>query len=152
MLVTPSSSAEYSALWRDNVCMQSTMSSCGPASAATLLKAMGYAITERELARDSFTTRTGTEVWYLARALQRRGFTVRYRMTTGAPTPLPHPAIAGTWFAGSKGAGHFIAILDKTRDHYLIGDPLVGPTQIKLVDLHPYTFSGFFMVVTRGHK
>jgi hypothetical protein len=55
------------------VCMQSTGSTCGPASAATILRALGKPGSERELASEAFTSRGGTENWYLARALRRRG-------------------------------------------------------------------------------
>ena len=42
------------------VCMQSTFSTCGPSSAATLLKALGQAASEKQLARECLTSRGGT--------------------------------------------------------------------------------------------
>lgn len=53
------------------VCLQSTPSTCGPASAATLLRIRRLPASERELARECYTSRTGTELWYVARALRR---------------------------------------------------------------------------------
>ena len=57
-----------------DVCMQSTFSTCGPSSAATLLKAFGQTASEKQLAGACLTSRGGTEIWYVARALRRRGF------------------------------------------------------------------------------
>lgn len=54
--------------WADGVCLQSSEASCGPAAGATLLRHFGREVTERELAIESFTTRRGTENWYLVRA------------------------------------------------------------------------------------
>jgi hypothetical protein len=47
------------------VCLQSTLSTCGPASAATILKSLGRKDSERELAAECHTYRGGTESWYL---------------------------------------------------------------------------------------
>jgi peptidase C39-like protein len=77
------------------VCMQSTFSTCGPSSAATILKVFGQSASERQLATESFTYRGGTEIWYLARALRRRGLNARVVQRSLDGTPLPAPAIAG---------------------------------------------------------
>jgi len=92
------------------VCLQSTPSTRGPASAATLLKALGQPASERELALECFTYRGGTENWYLARAFRRRGFRTEFLTSTSS---WPCPSIAGVTLRG--GAGHFIAILIKRQ-------------------------------------
>src|SRR5215813_388239 len=77
------------------VCMQSTFSTCGPSSAATILKLFGQNASERQLAAESFTYRGGTEIWYLARALRQRGLDTHVVQRSLDSTWLPSPAIAG---------------------------------------------------------
>ena len=128
------------------VCMQTTFSTCGPSSAATLLEAFGQPASERQLASECLTSRGGTEIWYIARALRRRGF--RTQVLIRPPDGLlpPSPAIAGVVLQG--GAGHFIAIMSQTADEVTIGDPMKGKLVIKRADLrNNYHFTGFFLVV-----
>jgi hypothetical protein len=134
--------------WQDGVCIQSTASTCGPASAATLLTAQGLHITEAQLARLSWSSFTGTENWYLARALRSLDCHVRYIRTAPNPDRFPYPAIAGTRL-GRYGAGHFIAILGKEGDCYIIGDPLTGRSTVSIYNHPSYYFTGMFMVVQR---
>jgi hypothetical protein len=133
--------------WTDGVCRQSTASTCGPASAATLLKAMGITATERGLARECYTYGSGTENWYLARALRRRGLRVRFVVVAPEPGALPYRSIAGTRL-GAGGAGHFVAVLGESDGKYLIGGPAHGQRLATRDALRPgYAFTGFFMVV-----
>jgi len=60
------------------VCLQTTYSTCGPASSASLLQAFGQDASEQQLARESFTSKGGTEIWYLARAFRRRSFRTNF--------------------------------------------------------------------------
>jgi len=102
------------------VCMQSTFSTCGPSSAATLLKAFGQTTTERQLASECLTSRGGTEIWYIARAFARRGFHAQVIIQAPDDLSPPSPAIAGVILRG--GAGHFIAIMSETPDEVTIGE------------------------------
>jgi len=130
------------------VCMQSTLSTCGPASAATILNSMGAKTSERELAMECHTYQGGTESWYLARAIRRRAFEARIRIEPENPRSLPSPAIAGVVLRG--GAGHFIAVLSQTPDRVVIADPMKGKLVIDRADLRrAYHFTGFFLVVGR---
>jgi hypothetical protein len=79
----------------DGTVLQSTPSTCGPASAATLLNVLGHPTSERELAAESFTSVSGTENWYLARALRRRGFDVTFEFRPLEDIAIPSPSIAG---------------------------------------------------------
>ena len=65
--------SNFSDRWSDGVCLQSSESSCGPASVVTLLQLAGKSTNEREIAMESFTSRRGTENWYLVRTLRRHG-------------------------------------------------------------------------------
>ncbi len=65
--------------------------------------------------------------------------------------PWPFPAIAGVRLPGSGHTGHFITILDRAGDNYVVGDPLEGKmfeAQHKLREV--YEFTGFFMVLRGG--
>jgi len=132
--------------WRLGACLQSTPSTCGPASAATLLAAAGCPASEAELARACFTSQTGTEAWYLVRALRARG--QRVEVVAGdAAAPVPAPAIAGVRRGSS---GHFIAILGRTPEGAVItADPAFG-RQIHADDAalrRKFAFTGFYLKV-----
>jgi peptidase C39-like protein len=128
------------------VCMQSTFSTCGPSSTATLLKAFGQTASEKQLAAECLTSQGGTEIWYIARAFKRRGFHEHVLIQQPESAFLPSPAIAGVVLRG--GAGHFIAILSESPDEVTIGDPMKGKLVVKKADLkNYYHFTGFFLVV-----
>jgi ABC-type bacteriocin/lantibiotic exporter with double-glycine peptidase domain len=131
--------------WSNDVCLQTSESSCGPACAATLLRQLGHPMTEMEIARESFTSRHGTENWYLARTLRRHGATVEFVRQPDPAQPWPHPAIAGVRM---QNTGHFITILGRQGDQYTIGDPIGGRhTQSQAAWSQTYEFTGFFLVV-----
>jgi predicted double-glycine peptidase len=128
------------------VCRQSTFSSCGPSSAATLLKALGQTASEKQLARECLTSRGGTEIWYIARAFERRGFRTHVLVQSPERLSPPSPAIAGVVLPG--GAGHFIAIMSETPDEVTIGDPMKGKLVVRRAELQKYyRFTGFFLVI-----
>ncbi len=134
--------------WSEDVCLQTSESSCGPACAATLLRQRGKSVTEEEIAKESFTSRNGTENWYLARALRKRGCDVRFTFESDANKPWPFPSIAGVRLPASGNNGHFITVLDHIGDKYVIGDPLEGKITRSQSELRDdYEFTGFFMVV-----
>lgn len=136
--------------WSQDVCLQSTPATCGPCSGATLLRAFGVKAGERELAYESFSYRLGTEAWYLARALKRRGLDVRLLAGGAVPAELPYPSIAGVWLGGQGRMGHFITVLDKTSQGYIIGEPLQGRRILSPKTLfETYDFTGFFLVARR---
>lgn len=145
-LLSPLREGQLADLWRDGVCLQSAPSTCGPASAASIFRTFGVALSERQLARECHTYGGGTEVWYLARAFRRRGFDVSFRCYPSVPENLPTPAIAGVDAGG--GMGHFVPLLAETATSYVIGDPLPGRMEIpKATVRQRYRFSGFFMVI-----
>jgi len=129
-----------------DVCLQSIPSTCGPSSAATLLKLFGRNASEEELALESFTYRGGTEIWYLARALRERGLLTDFVIRPKDRISPPVPAMAGVVLRG--GAGHFIAILRDDGNEITIGDPLKGKEVVSRKDLiHAYRFTGLFLQV-----
>jgi hypothetical protein len=133
--------------WSDDICLQTSESSCGPACAATLLRLKNQRATERDIARASYTSKTGTENWYLARTLRNRGLDVRF-LFLKQNEPWPFPAIAGVRLPNSGNSGHFITVLGRESDNYVVGDPLVGKVVRSRSDLEKeYSFTGFFMTV-----
>jgi hypothetical protein len=137
-------------IWRDGVCLQSTGATCGPSSAATLLRALGLPGGERELAGECYSSASGTECWYLARALRRRGLEVEFRVGPPEPETLPCPAIAGVCLGGPKGVGHFVAVLSGGPEGFTIGDPAVGLLRPgNEARTRGLWFTGFFMVVQK---
>jgi len=128
------------------VCMQSTLSTCGPSSSATILKLLGRPSSEKELARECLTSRGGTEIWYIARAFERRSVHATVQIQPSDHLSPPSPSIAGVVLPG--GAGHFIAIMSQTNEYITIGDPMKGKVLVKRADLKEYYhFTGFFLVV-----
>jgi len=143
-ILRPPRWSQFQDRWSDSVCLQTSESSCGPACAATILLQLGKSATEKEIAQESLTCRTGTENWYLARALRRRGVKVRFLFSTGQPWPFP--AIAGVQLLNLNNSGHFIAILGREGDNYIIADPIVGRLVLPKPKLESnYAFTGFFM-------
>lgn len=132
--------------WADDVCEQSTPSTCGPASAATLARLARVEIGERTLARECFTSAGGTENWYLVRALRKRGLKVQLFNHAPVPNEFPCPAIAGVKL--EYGTGHFIPILGRNGTNYIVGDPMVGREEKSFADLQKaYVFTGFFLTI-----
>jgi len=146
-IFAPVPSHRFSDRWEDDVCMQSTQSSCGAASAATIFRSLGMALSEKDIARECFTYLGGTENWYIARAFRRRGYEVTYRIEEGFPSDLRAPAIAGVRVGGM---GHFIAIVRDSGGAYVTGDPLVGMQEVPANRIgEEFDFTGFFMEIRK---
>ncbi len=147
-ILMPADLEAYSDTWSNGVCLQSSESSCGPASVATLLRASGQSVTEKQIAQESFTTKRGTENWYLLRTIQRHGADAHFFVTLAGMENIQYPAIAGVILKGCGGAGHFIAILGEDNGKLIIGDPLVGRREIPRKMLSEiYAFTGFYIVI-----
>jgi hypothetical protein len=147
-MVRPINAGHFRDRWADDVCLQTSESSCGPACAATLLRRFGQQSTEAAIARECFTSRNGTEAWYLARMFRKHGLKIHFTFRPDLSEPWPFPAIAGVRLPQSGNTGHFITILDHQGDRYVLGDPLDGITTQSQSDLRDaYDFTGFFMVV-----
>lgn len=135
--------------WRDGVCMQTTPSTCGAASMATVMSDLGGNTGEEELARAAHSYDRGTEAWYLARAARVRGYDVRFDLGNGFDPDGGLPAVVGV-LIGAR--GHFIAVLGREGEKFVIGDPLVGREVLSLEEMkRRWDFTGFHMRVgTRG--
>lgn len=147
-IVRPPHWDQFQDHWSEGICLQTSESSCGPACAATLLRTLGKPATEKEIAEASFTSRNGTENWYLARTLRKRGCRVHFTVLKDTTQAWPFPAIAGVRLPSSGNTGHFVVILGREGDKYIVADPLIGKLIYSQSELRgDYDFTGFFMVV-----
>jgi hypothetical protein len=145
MTMYPLKAAELNDQWEGDACLQSTASTCGPASLASILRFLGQSSSEREIAAAAHSTSTGTEAWYLARHACSCGFTPAFDFRDTFTPTIPLPAIVGVRFGSS---GHFIAVLQNNGGLITIVDPLNGKRELKLADFMKfYTFTGFHMSV-----
>jgi hypothetical protein len=136
----------FSDRWRGNACMQSTFSTCGPASVSTILKRLGAAPSERTIARAAYSCASGTEAWYLARYVRRQGYAARFEFRDTFTPSVGLPALVGV----KVGAGHFIAVLEANRDEVIFADPLNGEERLPMEKFRKrYQFTGFHMVIQK---
>jgi hypothetical protein len=130
--------------WAGSVCRQTTQSTCGPASAATVLKYFGISATEAQIAKECHTSAYGTENWYIARALRRRGLSAIFH-TSFPPGELPLPCIAGV---NLPTGGHFVAILPESDGRCMIADPLRQTQHCPTEEFFSrFKSTGFFMEI-----
>lgn len=133
--------------WDGEVCLQSTSSTCGAASTATILKLLGVEATESEIAVEAHSYSGGTEAWYLARTVRSRGFDVDFDFSSGFSPEGGLPAVVGVRLGK---IGHFIPVLGREGERFIIGDPLQGREVLTLEELHErYDFTGFHMRINR---
>jgi len=145
-LLRPLRSGTLREEWKGEACLQSTPSTCGPAAAATIVRRLGGRLSERELAREGFTSRSGTENWYLARTLRRHGFQTDFLLSD--PSKVPLPAIAGVRLRSLGNAGHFVALLERDGDRLVVADPMEGLSTNTVANLKgAYEFTGFFLLI-----
>lgn len=138
----PPDLSKFEDSWHDGICFQTSYFSCGPASVATLLKQQfNDQVSEREIAASALTSRSGTEVWYLAQILRKRGYSVYFH--TRCPTPM-ESSVAGTKIFG---VGHFVAVLGPNAQQCTIADPLSGLKPIN--NLKGMQLTGFYMQVRK---
>ncbi len=148
-LIRPLDDSIFRDRWSAAVCLQSTGSTCGPSCTATLILRFPNQgkVMEKDLALECYTSSSGTENWYLARALRRRGIPARYIIKNAQPDTLEFPSIAGVQLGGPGGIGHFITILGRNGNKYIVGDPISGQSEQDLAMLQGrYYFTGFFLV------
>jgi len=144
----PLGDGDFQEHWRGNAFLQSTRSTCGPASVCTILKRLGAETSERAAARASFSYSGGTEAWYLARFVRSKGFTPRFDFRDTFFPSVGLPAMVGVRIGG---CGHFIAVLELNGDQVTFADPLQGEYRLSLSEFQKrYSFTGLHMVITKA--
>ena len=89
-------------------------------------------------------------MWDVGRYLKKRGLKVRVLPTTHRPDDPPVPSIAGVGLGGIDGISHSIIIMAKTRDTFMIIDPLYGRIELtKEKAYQNYYFRGDLLHVTK---
>lgn len=127
--------------WLNDVCMQSSSSTCGPACLATIIHSYGPSKQEMEIAKHTYSCGSGTEIWYLLRYAKKLGFDYQLAQAQSI-SEVRTPAILGvnTFY----GAGHFITVLENDEGTYYIGDPLEGDLYLTESEFNEkYQFTGF---------
>lgn len=146
--IGPFEEGELRDYWNGEICIQSTPSTCGAASIATILKTFGENVTEPELAAEAHSYRGGTEAWYLARAVRSRGYKAQFQFSSNFPSNIELPALVGVRFGS---IGHFIPILERNGNDFIVGDPMKGKEVIPFERLmEKYDFTGFYMRVAKA--
>lgn len=115
--------------WSEDVCLQSCGSTCGPSSLATIFKYYGISKTEMEIAENCHSCATGTEIWYLIRYARENKLLIKY-VKVNSINEAKIPSILGTTLR--KTVGHFVTLLGKDNEYFIIGDPLTG--RVKLTE------------------
>jgi Peptidase C39 family len=129
--------------WADKICLQSGSSTCGAASLATIYQFYDIPKTEQEIAHESHSCASGTEIWYLIRYAEKHNLNVKY-LKINHLNDVKIPSILGTTL--TNGVGHFITLLGKEGDNYIIGEPLKGKLRLseaefkKNYELHSIAF------------
>ena len=150
LFIGPISKDSFTQEWDDGVCLQSTASTCGAASTATIINHLGGNVQEAEIAKEAHSYAGGTEAWYLARAVRKRGFKAHFDFYSGFAPEAGLPAIVGVKLGA---VGHFIAVLGKENDHFIVGDPLIGREILSWEDLHErYEFTGFHLRIQNSEN
>lgn len=124
--------------WRNDVCLQTTDSTCVAASLATLLKARGVETTEAEMAAMSYVvpgegTTDSRAAWALERklaAVGRDDLRVTYeRMTLteliAAKKPCMVPISWGFF------TSHMVCVMEASENNIVLGDPLSGRRMLR---------------------
>jgi hypothetical protein len=134
--------------WKDGACLQSTTSTCGPASLCTILRHLDVEGTEAEVARAAHSYSGGTEAWYLARVAREKGLSAEFDFTNGDIDSAELPAIAGVRIGGY---GHFIVLLGVEGEVVTFVDPLEGKRSVPVGEFRKrYLLTPFRLVVRKS--
>lgn len=140
--------------WDGDRCVQTTVSTCGPASLCTVMRSLGVRAGEREVALACHSYRGGTEAWYLARYARSRGLKAHFIFKDLAlAPPVTLPAIVGVG-DGLLRTGHFLPVLadsdDKAKLRVL--DPLGRDEVVSREDLSRFGTTSFHLCLARGDE
>jgi len=130
-------------VWKGDACIQTRDASCGPASLATCLRALGLPGKEDDLAIESNTSADGALFADLARAARHHGLKAAFHAHQQASTATL-PAIASVTLPG--GIDHFVAVIAKDGQRF-IAAPLNGLHSIEAAKF--YEWSGMFLSLSR---
>jgi peptidase C39-like protein len=124
----------------DGVCLQNTSYTCGPASAVTALRKLGFQADEGEIAILAHTSSAiGSPPDVLAEALNKRygheGLTAENRLFTNL-TELRSAGLTLAVIKFSFMLDHYVTVLEVTDTEVVVGDPLNGLTKLSYADFN----------------
>ncbi|MCL2058890.1 MAG: hypothetical protein FWH01_07490 [Oscillospiraceae bacterium] len=118
-------------VWAENaVLMRSADQTGGPAALVSAMYSLNsYAGSEYDVTKGTYTDRSGTEFWYLARYASNRGYRARF-IGLSDIEDAPVPSIVPL-----QGAGDYITLLGRSETGTLmIGDPVAGMLELNAGD------------------
>jgi peptidase C39-like protein len=140
---------EFQDRWKDEVCLQSAIESCAPACIATILKYYNIKSEEEEIATRVYLSKLGTDVWHIARYLEKRGLKTRIITVEEKPENPPLPSLAMVHQEGADGFNHCIVLFENNGNMLLIGDPSIGRILVSKKYVYDnYKFLGYVIHVT----
>jgi predicted double-glycine peptidase len=134
----------------DGICLQSTSYTCGPASAVTALRELGFKAEEGELAILAHTTSaTGTPPDVLALVLQKHykaeGLVCEYRIFKN----LDQLKESGLTLAVVKFdimTDHYVTVLKVSDHEVIVGDPIIGVVKLSHAEFEEkWRYAGIVM-------
>ena len=82
-----------------------------------------------------------------ARAVRARGFEARFDLGSGFEPERGLPAVVGVRFGLT---GHFIAVLGREGERFVVGDPLIGRELLTREQMERrYEFTGFHLRISK---
>ena len=114
----------------NDICRQNTDFTCGPASAVTALRKLGFPADEGEIAISTHCSSViGTPPDMLAHTLQARygnqGLSSQYRVFHSVEE-LKHPGYTLAVTKYRPWVDHYVVVIDVTNNQVVVGDPLLG--------------------------
>ena len=127
-----------------NIVMQNDIWGCGPATIATLMRLLGFNVTQEDLYNLSKTDNTGTSIYNLIQAAKIKGLNL-----TGVQILLGELNIGDIVLFDFDGEYHFSLIKDMNETHVMFYDSYFGNFEL-LLDIFEKYFSGFAIVLTEN--
>lgn len=124
------------------VVMQNDIWSCGPATLATLMKLLGFNVTQEELYNLSKTDNTGTSIYSLIQAAKLKGLNL-----TGVQISIVELKVNNIVLFDFDGEYHFSLIKAMNETHMMFSDSYFGNFELTFGIFEEY-FSGFAIVLT----
>jgi hypothetical protein len=143
--------------WVDDVCRQSTTSSCSAAAAATLLRHFNIATNEAEMSQLCLTHANGTTNLGLYRGLSIKARSAGLNVIAARPTVAqlrewPKPLLVNIglpsqsrWAVGGR---HSIVLLDWNADTIDVADPFGGRQRWTWTELRN-SYAGYAFAITK---
>jgi len=130
--------------FHEDVCLQSEEFTCAPASLATVFKYFDKEKTEAQIAKDIYTSRSGTSVYEIIRYIKKN----EMKVECFYEKDLSNISVPSILDVNVYNIGHVIVYLGSEDGRYIIGDPLEGRIVLSKEEFYNrYEFNGFVMSI-----